>query len=134
MPALQISIISLIFSRSDGYHVPQHVMCLHTKHLLKEEIMNSYIKFGKIRAALVLLLPPVSSLYIKVAFDSRSLPLLYVGIVMTLAATVFATLFCVAWYNAHCEARMRSRHDHPTYAKYPVVSQTPRLRLVTTKE
>jgi hypothetical protein len=108
-------------------------MCSHTK--LKEETMKLYVKFAKIRAALVLLLPPVSSLYIKVAFDSQSLPLLYVGIVMTLAATVFATLFCVAWYNAHCEARMRSRHEHPTYAKYPVVShssQTPRLRLVST--
>lgn len=106
-------------------------------NLLKEEIMNSYIKFGKIRAALVLLLPPVSSLYIKVAFDSQSLPLLYVGIVMTLAATVFATLFCVAWYNARSEARMRSRHDHPTYVKNPrnaPSGQTPRLRLVSIKE
>ena len=79
--------------------------------------METTLNYVKALGAFIVSLPIISALYVTVAFQRESLTLLCVSLVLTLATTVVATLFCVGWFNIYRDAEMSSRRNHPTYPR-----------------
>lgn len=79
--------------------------------------METTLNYMKALGAFIISLPIISALYVTVAFQRESLTLLCVSLVLTLATTVVATLYCVGWFNSYRDAQMASRRNHPTYPR-----------------
>lgn len=76
--------------------------------------MDTTLNYIKMLGTVLLSLPIVSAAYVTVAFQRDSLSLMFVALVLTIATTAVATLYCVGWFNAYRDAEMASRRHHPT--------------------